>query len=328
MTTPANETRGARYWVIRILLVAAGASGLILFTVSKPAFMLDPSYEIEVDGERRFYDVRLPMGYLADNAYPLLIVLHGGGGSASRVEHVLGLTERAGTRGYIVAYPEGLDNFWNDGRGGTHSRAVRDNVDDVAFLSSMVDTIAATHGVDQRRVFLLGVSNGAMMAMRFACEQGDRIAGVAAFNAGLPEPMSGACDKALGVPLFLVSGTGDEILPYEGGEVRIFGQHRGVMLGAEETVALWARGNGCVAPPLLAELPDIDPMDGVLTRTHQYTGCPGGEVLLHEMQGAGHTIPGLELPASERFLGPTTYDYDGVEFALDFFQRQMERTGS
>lgn len=328
MTTPAQESRGTRYWVIRILLVAAGACGLIVFTVSKPAFMLDPSHEMELDGERRFYDVRLPIGYLPEKSYPLLIVLHGGGGSSSRVEHVLGLTERAGARGYIVAYPEGLDSFWNDGRGGTHSRAVRDDIDDVAFLSAMVDAVAARHGVNPKRVFLLGVSNGAMMAMRFACEQGGRVAGVAAFNAGLPEPMRGACDKPLGVPLLLVSGTEDEILPYEGGEVRIFGQQRGEMLGVEATAALWAQGNGCTAPPLLAELPDADPADGVTTRAHQYAGCPGGEVLLHEMRGAGHTIPGLPLLASERFLGVTTFDYDGIEFALDFFQRQMERTGS
>lgn len=325
---PAQESRGTRYWVIRILLVAAGACGLIVFTVSKPAFMLDPSYEMEIDGERRFYDVRLPIGYLPEKSYPLLIVLHGGGSSSSRVEHVLGLRECAEARGYIVAYPEGVDNFWNDGRGGTHSRAARDDLDDVAFLSAMVDAIAARHDVNMERVFLLGVSNGAMMAMRFACEQGDRVAGVAAFNAGLPEPLREVCARAAGVPLMLVSGTADPIFPYAGGEVRVFGQNRGMMLGVEETAALWARANQCTNPPEQSELPDPNPADDIITRIRHFDFCLGGEVLLYEMDGAGHTIPGLDAAPFESFSGATSFDFDGIGLALEFFQRQMERMGS
>ena len=122
----------------------AGLTLLIFFVIAASVrdagLVLEPSREVELAEERRYYDVRLPAEPLTEPT-PLLLVLHGEVGSASRTEKVTGWTEVATAAGWVVVYPEGVDGCWNDGRKGIFNRAIRNNVDDVAFLNWVVDAL-------------------------------------------------------------------------------------------------------------------------------------------------------------------------------------------
>src|SRR3990172_612739 len=88
------------------------------------------------------------------------MVFHGGGGTARGTERLTGLSDLAEREHFIVAYPEGIERSWNDGRETTVSRAHRDQVDDVHFVATMIDTITKEHRIDPKRIYATGVSLG------------------------------------------------------------------------------------------------------------------------------------------------------------------------
>src|SRR5205085_2912776 len=103
-------------------------------------------------------------------------VLHGGGNSVDDTVKTTGFDRAAADGDYMVAYPAGTRGEWNAGTccGSAPSR----KVDDVTFLTQVLDRLEQDYPVDRARVFVAGVSNGAMMAYRLACERADRVAGV------------------------------------------------------------------------------------------------------------------------------------------------------
>lgn len=321
-----SEPRAKQDWLTRVMLAFMLLGAVVIYFLSRPGFIIAPSEEMEHGGEHRFYDVRLPPNADPSLPAPLLLVLHGGGESASRMERISGLTELAGRAGYIISYPEGVEGFWNDGRAGEYSRASRSNVDDVGFLSSVVDAIAAKHPVDRSRLYVIGFGNGGMMALRWACEQGDALAGVVAISASLPAEFQSACTNQMGVPLMLVFGTDDPLLPYQGGDVIMFGQFRGELLGARATTDFWAIGNQCETDPVTTLLPDIDPTDGTSTERLDYTNCAGGEVRLYSVRGGGHMIPGVRQDHVEHMFGIASRDFHALEEGLAFLESSQKES--
>ena len=128
---------------------------------------------------------------------PLVIALHGGGGSGiGMVALTLGgfnvLSER---ERFIVVYPDGIGKNWNDGRGLLRYRAQRENIDDVGFISALIDHLAKKYNIDRKRVYITGMSNGAIMSYRLACELADKIAAIAPVAGLMPEKISLKCSK-------------------------------------------------------------------------------------------------------------------------------------
>jgi len=124
-----------------------------------------------VGGVERVYVVRTPRDLAGRGApAPLVLVLHGGGGNASIAEGMTGFSELAEKTGFIVVYPEGSGRFrgrlltWNAGHCCGH--AMEQRVDDVAFISALLDRLGADYPVDPRRIYVTGMSNGGMMAHR------------------------------------------------------------------------------------------------------------------------------------------------------------------
>jgi polyhydroxybutyrate depolymerase len=216
-----------------------------------------------------------------------MIVLHGGTGNAAHMERTAGMNEIADYGGFLVAYPEGTGGrfpFNRDRRtwnaGSCCGAAARENVDDVRFIRTVIEDLQALHAIDERRIYVAGMSNGAMMAYRLACEMPGRIAAVVAVSGTLAVEN---CDAAKDVPILHIHGDQDQNVPYAGGRGKesvtaVF--HRSVM----ETMDLLVRSRRCSTPER-QHLPG-----GILALSYRCSG--GAPVELYVINGGGHVWPG------------------------------------
>jgi len=171
--------------------------------------------ELNVDGQVRTYRVFVPTTLEAGGQPPLVLVLGGVGNSAENMVSATEFDRQASVGNFIAAYPEGLGLTWNAGfccASGTTS-----GVDDVAFLSQLIDRLVSEHDADPERVYATGVSAGAMMAYRLACERPGLIAGVGSVAGAM---ILDRCKPEQSVPVIEIHGTEDQLVPYKGGLVR------------------------------------------------------------------------------------------------------------
>ena len=142
---------------------------------------------------------------------PLVVMLHGGYGSASQAESTYGWDQQADTAKFLVAYPDGLYRSWNAGTCCGPPAAL--GVDDVAFVSEVVRSLEAEGAVDADRVYVTGMSNGAMLAYRLACST-DLFAAVA--------PVAGTilvdCGNAPPIPCCTSTALPTRTCPTEAGQ--------------------------------------------------------------------------------------------------------------
>jgi len=96
----------------------------------------------------------------------------------------------ADREGFIVVYPDALGRHWNDGRGLRRYFSQREGVDDVGFIAALIDHFLRELNVDRKRIYVAGMSNGAMMCFRLACELSERVAVVAAVAGAMPSRVS------------------------------------------------------------------------------------------------------------------------------------------
>lgn len=277
---------------------------------------------INVDGVDRSYYLHLPPTHKSSPKLPLVLVLHGGGkGDGLTPAKYLGFTSLADSKGFIVVYPNGIDAYWRDGRGYTH-RGVSDNsVDDVGFISKLIDHLAQEKNADPKTVYVTGISNGGMMTLRLGCELSSKLAAVAPVAANIPKNLIGSCRPDLPLPVLLMNGTDDPMVPYDGGYVHFFRKKMGEVVSTDNTISFWVRHNRCNAFPNVEELPDRDPRDHskitVTTYANMRNRC---EVVLYSVKGGGHTLPGSDAPDWPRLLGRKNNDINGAEVIWQFFE--------
>ena len=287
--------------------------GLFWLTASAVTLAASVSETLKSGGDLRNYWLVRPEGIEKTKPAPLLMVLHGSAGSG---EDMMTVTQRgferlADKEKFVVVYPDALERRWND-QGGT--------VDDVGFLLAIVDKLVADGLVDKNRIYVAGISNGGMMAQRLACEQADRIAGIATVAGGLPEPLQATCKPARALPVLVIHGTEDPIVPWSGGAVAGF-EDFGKVLSARETAKFWAANNRCGDGGVIAAEPDRDPKDGTRVKMEIFASCPvGAAVKLAAVEGGGHTWPGGYQYLPERFIGRTSQDVDANMLIWDFFK--------
>jgi polyhydroxybutyrate depolymerase len=246
----------------------------------------------------------VPGGYQAGEPAPLLLMLHGIGVSPALEESYLQLTPVAAQRGILYAHPSGTINpqsqpFWN----ATDACCdfYQSKVDDVAYLSGLIDEIKGRYAVDARRVFIVGHSNGGFMANRMACERADLITGIVSL-AGATFAGSDACKPSAPVSMVQVHGTSDETVLYGGGV--FFGV---AYPGAVATASRWASLDGCALGDGVATTIDLDTMiPGSETQVRRAgPGCAAQSgVELWTIQGGAHipNVTGTLASAAVDFL--------------------------
>ena len=262
-------------------------------------------------GRKRIYHLHIPRSYDRTKSMPLLMVLHAESGSGKGLKKFVrgGLNKIADKEGFIVVYPEGVKRNWNDGRKVQDYKAHQKEIDDVGFISSLTDGLVEKANVDPKRVYVTGMSNGAMMAYRLACEASDKIAAIASVAGAMPEPIASQCSPARAVSILAINGTEDPIVPWEGGDVKLNRQKLGRVISVPETIQQWVTRNGCPATP------DVTTVSESVTR-ESFTGCSGADVSLFVVKGGGHTWPGAIDVARN---GDTTREISAAEEIWKFF---------
>ncbi|MBM4360825.1 MAG: prolyl oligopeptidase family serine peptidase [Deltaproteobacteria bacterium] len=233
-----------------------------------------------VFGGDRPVTLQVPDGHDSSKPSPLLVMLHGYQSSGLVEELYLKLGPEALERGYLYLTPDGTfdasnSRFWNDWPGG-HGNS---NVDDVAYLTQLIEEVRAAYAVDPARIHVTGHSNGGAMTYRLACELSDALASVAVLAGYMPVEPGAVCTPTSPLHVLNVHGDQDPAVPYE-----TSGQH----LGAEDSVAFWAKHDACTGEATLTPMDltkDEPDAETVVTRA---TGCAGGSVELWRVVGAGH----------------------------------------
>ncbi|MFN7021931.1 MAG: alpha/beta hydrolase family esterase, partial [Phycisphaerales bacterium] len=254
---------------------------------------------------------------------PVVVVLHGGGGAdAGEMARRTGVQAIADREDFLVVYPYGVDGQWNDGRGKTF-RGIGNNtdVDDVAFISAVIDELIKTGTADPRRIYVVGLSNGGMMAYRLGIALGDRLAAVAAIIANLPANLAGQT-PVRPLPVLIMNGTADPMMPWDGGSVRVLGREYGQVLSTAETVRYWTNAAGLTRQPETRNLEDRSTADRPTVEVEVYRDSQGStEVVLYRVVGGGHNLPGGRTPDRPWLLGPRNMDVNAMEEVWAFFRK-------
>jgi polyhydroxybutyrate depolymerase len=229
------------------------------------------------------------------------------------------MNEIADRENFIVVYPQGTGNFWNDGR----ERAPK--VDDVGFIRALMAHLEKMLTIDRRRIYAAGISNGGMMTQRLACELSDKIAAIASVAASMPENYSPQCRPTATISVLLIHGTDDPLVPYRGGPLSAASNIGGSVWSVADTIKYWVAHDKCNRKPAIDYLPDKDPNESSVTRRESYAGCAKAtDVVLLTVEGGGHTWPGANPYLPESRTGRTTKDFDGSEAIWSFFKKQSK----
>jgi len=251
-------------------LVLAGPGGAV--ASANPA---DPPGALTFGGVQRSYLVHVPFGL--QNPSGLVINLHGAGMTGRDQAGLTNYNAVADQFGFVVAYPDGIDLSWADGRGA--SVPDRQGVDDVGFLTALVERLVRDYRVPPGRVFVTGMSAGAFMANRLACQRADLVAAVVAVAGTLGS--GGACAPSRPVSVLQIHGTADPVVPFTGGPMIGRGGPSDVV-AAPALAEQWRGIDQCPGP--LIDAGTVGPTVRMVA-----TGCAQGtEVVFLRVDGGGH----------------------------------------
>jgi polyhydroxybutyrate depolymerase len=287
--------RAARAGVF--LLLACGAAGSPALAQAQAqssagAAITRPGehrFTLQHGGLEREYLVHVPARYRAGTPMPLVLSFHGGGGNMEiqANDRYYGLISHAEKAGYVAVFPNGFSRLrsgklatWNAGL--CCGQARDRNVDDVGFVRAVVADVRQRLSIDPDRIFAQGMSNGGMLSYRLACEMADTFRAIAAVAGTDGSP---ACAPSRPVSVLHIHARDDDRVLFNGGSGSASATHAN-FVSVPETVAKWARLNGCeAAPRRVLEVP------GAWCETR--APCRGGsEVQLCVTETGGHAWPG------------------------------------
>lgn len=275
--------------------------------------------ELSSGGADRWYDRLVPATY-DGTAVPLVVDLHGylsGAEGQAAMSQFGAVAER---EGFVLATPQGNSDlpYWN-------ATPEPDLPDDVGFVADVIDDVSESVCIDADRVYVDGLSNGAFLASRVACDLADRVAAVAAV-AGLLLPEG--CAPARPMPVLAIHGTADRYVSFTGppnpalADLEWNEESRAAFDGlafddVTEGAAAWAELDGCDPEPDRTAVSDA-------VELVAYGNCTDdASVELYVVDGGGHAWPGSAFShASASIIGPTTDDIDATELIWDFFEEQ------
>lgn len=283
---------------------------------------------LTVDGLERTYIVHVPPFHNSGMQLPLVIMLHGGGGTAKAAMWETGWAEKADNTGFLAVFPNAMPRdpsrrssfaanpqLWNDGSDRFHPG--RKSTDDIRFIKFLLDDLSARFNVDKNRVFITGFSNGASMSFLVGAQLSNRIAAIA--------PVAGACwfEPELlkrPVPMLYITGKADPLNPIEGGVPKL-ASGAGDKIRAKpkppvhESILKWAKALDCAMIPT-----SVSVLNGV--RTETYCSCRNGAAVVSiTVDGLGHTWAGGRSLLPESMVGKTSERINATDVIWNFFRK-------
>ena len=267
-------------------------------------------------GIDRPYLLRVPAAAgTAGGRLPLVLELHGRGISAETFDRMTGFGALAGEAGFALALPSAVGEIWNDGRDAAPEGR---RPDDFGYLAAVIDDAAARLPIDPGRIYVVGMSNGATMAGRLACELAERIAAVAQVARTAAVGLAATCRPAGPVPILSIHGSADDVAPYAGGVRRglrsrvMIRRAAGPSVGVDDWARFWIAANGAADGPTLATLSP----DTTIRTWHGPT--PSSEVAFYRIEGGGHTWPGSRFALPAMLFGRTSRTFDATQLIWEF----------
>jgi polyhydroxybutyrate depolymerase len=295
-----------RWLSLAVLAVCLVGCGVRHVSAASPR---DLSGTFRSGGMDRTYTLHVPPG----DPVGLVLSLHGGGGTGIGQRNLTDFDTVADANNLLVVYPDGYDKSWADGRGA--SPADRRHVDDIGFLVGLAAKLQNDYNIAPGHVFATGMSNGAFMSNRLACDRADVFAAIAPVAGTLGVGV--ACNPSRPVSVWEAHGTADPLVPFKGGAVRGRG---GISRSISVTgmVDKWRSADGCQGDPSVQVLPNVG--DGTVVHRFDSTACAAStEVVFYQIDHGGHTWPGGKQYLPTAIIGPTTRALDGSEAIAQFF---------
>ncbi|OWY21421.1 T9SS C-terminal target domain-containing protein [Sphingobacteriales bacterium UPWRP_1] len=257
------------------------------------------------DGLLREYRIYLPEVYDGSQPASLLFNLHGYG-SNNLQQFIYGdFRAIADTANVILCLPNGTaDAFgslrWNSG--------FETGVDDVGFISALIDSLSAEFNINPAHIYSTGMSNGGFMSYTLACELGNRIAAIASVTGTMTTFQAANCMPYRPIPVLEIHGTADETVPYDGSAE---------FLGIDSLIAYWTGENECPDAPAVTPLPNNNTSDGSTVERFDYYNCTAGtQVVLYKVYGGSHSWPGSII-----LLSGTNRDFSASTAVWNFFRQ-------
>ena len=272
------------------------------------------------DGVMRNYDVHLPQDYAA--GMPLVFMIPGYAESKEWIKAYTEFHQYADTSGFVLAVPLGTTGStgrysWNIGIDTCPLRGVMPTVNDVGFVSSMIDSIHAAYAIDLRRVYATGFSTGGELCFRLAAELGHRFAAIASVAGSMYDPDT-SWQPVAAVPTLMINGTHDNAVFYYHSDSTIFEHHPGEW-PVPKTLEYWIANNGCSVVGDTVDLADLDTTDNCWVQKMTWTGDSlYADVVHYKIINGGHHWP--RGTGSWANSGNINMDIDGNDTIWKFFQ--------
>ena len=261
----------------------------------------------------RSYILYIPDSYSETTTTSLVLNLHGYTSNAGQQMIYSNFYPIADEEGFILVHPEGTvdDNgfqFWNSN--GT-SQLISE-VDDINFLSALIDTIVSEYNINTDRVYSMGMSNGGFMSYELACQLSDKIAAIASVTGSMNQSQITSCNPERPIPVMQIHGTSDPTVLYDGNP--LWG-----ITSVDDVISYWVDFNDCNIEPIVNYVEDINTFDLCTTEHYLYeNGANGSSVELYKVINGGHTWPGALIP----LVGNNTnQDFDASEKIWEFFNK-------
>lgn len=288
---------------------------------------------LSVDGAKRTFNVHLPPGFRTNRSMPVVFCFHGLRLTGQLMMMISNFNSTADKNGFVVVYPDGIGEAWDDGRSNRGH-------DDLGFVSAILQKLTTTVGIDRRRVYASGISNGGYFSQLLACAMPDKIAAVGVVGATMMQQAASQCHSNRPMPIMFFLGTSDPLIAWGDGNGRNLGDlgdlvgvsgigsvdsaiaRYGGLLSVPEILNFWTTHNHCPSgTPYSSTEPDRDPSDGTRVKKESY-GSSNNEVVLYRIEGGGHTWPGGFPYAPASVAGKISQDIDACDLMWQFFKNK------
>lgn len=293
---------------LKYFFVALWVCILLMMHLSPTFAQLNTSGSITFGGLQRDYMLYVPATYNPNTSVPLLLNLHGYSSINWQQDFYGDFKPIADTANFIIVTPNGTPDpmgnlFWNVG-------FFPSPVDDVGFLTALIDTLSASYNINPNRIYSAGMSNGGFMGYSLACNS-NRFAGIASVTGSMTLPVFNDCNPQKPILIIDIHGTADTVVPYNG---------TALFLPIEDVVNFWVQHNNCNTTPQISAVPNTNTTDGATAERYLYTGGTNNtSVEFYKINGGAHTWPGAPIT----FIGTTCLDFSSSTAIWHFFNQNL-----